>query len=104
MQGIRILVREKGHEDTLDNFEKKLLFAFVELGEATDVWKKHGFNKKYLPELSEELIDVLFYVLDAYGLLFRELGIPSPDKIFVEKMLGNMKREYKYGRPKEGKL
>jgi len=103
MQGIRILVREKGHEDTLEDFSKKLLFAFIELGEASDIWKKHVFDKKYLPELAEELIDVIFYILDAYGLLFRELGISSPDKVFFEKLERNMKRGFRYGRPEEKK-
>lgn len=103
MYGIRLLVRKKGHEDTLDCFSDKLLFALIELGEASDVWKKNGFNKKYLLKLSEELIDVIFYVLDAYGLLFRELGIPSPDKVFIDKMERNMKRKFRYGRSEENK-
>lgn len=101
MQGIRILVREKKHGDTLDDFEKKLLFAFIELGEASNIWKKHGFDKEHLPKLAEELLDVIFYILDGYGLLFRELGISSPDKVFLEKLEQNMKREVRYGRPKD---
>lgn len=99
MKAIRVLVKEKGHEDTLEDFNKKLLFTFIELGEASDVWKKHAFSKEYLPKLTEELIDIIFYVLDAYGLLVRELGVPSPDEVFTKKLEKNLKRKKRYGRP-----
>jgi len=50
------------------------------------------FNEKYLPKLAEELIDAIFYILDAYGMMYRDLGIPSPDVVFIEKLERNMKR------------
>lgn len=112
MESIRGLVKEKGHGDTLEDFSNKLLFAFVELGEATDIWKKHGLNPTefkhqvisptniYYPseEIAEELIDVIFYILDAYGLLCRELNIKDPDEMFLQKLNKNFKRSYRYGR------
>lgn len=99
MEDIRKLVKEKGHEDTIEKFNTKLLFAFVELGEATDIWKKHGLA---LPEeIAEELIDAIFYILDAYGLLCRELNVETPDKMFLKKLEKNMNRKHKYGRPKK---
>jgi NTP pyrophosphatase (non-canonical NTP hydrolase) len=114
MKKIRTLVKEKGHEDTLGDFKEKLLWAFVELGEATDVFKKHGFmpykeehgNTGIFIEvdpkekITEELIDAIFYILDAYGLMFRDLGVPSPDKVFMEKWKKNMGRGHRYGRAK----
>jgi NTP pyrophosphatase (non-canonical NTP hydrolase) len=112
MKGIRILVKEKGHEDTLEDFNKKLLFAFIELGEAGDIWKKHKFGKMIKHKgkmqltddiIAEELIDVIFYVLDAFGLMHRDVGVPSPDEVFIKKLEKNMKRKFRYGRPEERK-
>lgn len=116
MQAIRVLVKEKGHEDNLENFKDKILFALVELGEVADIWKKHGF-KPYEDEavhgitmivdpkekIAEELIDVIFYVLDAFGLMYRDLGIESPDEVFTKKLEKNMKRKFRYGRPETKK-
>ena len=58
---IEALVIAKGFYNKPEDIPKKLLFAFIELGEASDAWKKG------LPEekIAEELIDVMFYVLDA---------------------------------------
>ena len=58
---IEALVIAKGFYNKPEDIPKKLLFAFIELGEASDAWKKG------LPEekIAEELIDVVFYVLDA---------------------------------------
>ena len=54
---------------------KKLLFAFIELGEASDAWKKG------LPEekIAEELIDVIFYILDASRLACPNMNM---DEVF----------------------
>jgi len=46
-------------------------------------------------------MDVIFYILDAYGMMYRDLGIPSPDEVFLEKLERNMKRGIRYGRPEE---
>ena len=112
MKAIRVLVKEKGHEDNLDDFFKKLFFAIIELGEAGDIWKKHGFGKMIehkgetvLSEtiIAEELIDVMFYVLDAFGLMHRDASckVLSPDEVFLKKLEKNMGREFRYGRPKK---
>ena len=37
---IEILVLEKGFYNKKEDIPKKLLFAFIELGEASDSWKK----------------------------------------------------------------
>ena len=52
---IESLVIAKGFYNKPEDIPKKLLFAFIELGEASDAWKKG------LPEekIAEELIDVI---------------------------------------------
>ena len=97
MEHIRKLVKEKGHEDTLEAFPLKCLFAIVEISEAVDEWKKNEFKNK--DHIVEELIDAIFYILDAYGLLVRDLNVELPDKVFWDKLKKNFKRRYRYGRP-----
>jgi NTP pyrophosphatase (non-canonical NTP hydrolase) len=58
---IDALVVAKGFYNSRGDVSKKLLFAFIELGEATDAWKK-GLSEE---TVAEELVDVIFYVLDA---------------------------------------
>ena len=57
---VRQLVAEKGFPNDESALSQKLLWAFVELGEAADAYKK-GENWNVV---SEELIDVIFYILD----------------------------------------
>jgi len=87
---IENLVFEKGFYNKPKDIPKKLLFAFIELGEASDAWKK---GKKE-EEIAEELIDVIFYVLDS-----SRLACPSVDmdRKFREKLEKNKKRKYQYG-------
>ena len=84
------LVREKGFGNTPDEIANKLLFAFIELGEAGDSWKKG----KQSEETIEELIDVLFYVLDASRLIAPGADL---DEVFLKKWKKNMGRAYQYG-------
>ena len=58
---IENLVLQKGFYNKPEDIPKKLLFAFIELGEASDTWKKGETEEK----IAEELIDVIFYILDA---------------------------------------
>ena len=58
---IESLVIAKGFYNKPEDIPKKLLFAFIELGEASDAWKK-GLSEE---KIAEELVDVIFYVLDA---------------------------------------
>ena len=58
---IENLVIQKGFYNKPEDIPKKLLFAFIELGEASDSWKKGQPQEK----IAEELIDVIFYILDA---------------------------------------
>ena len=58
---IENLVITKGFYNKPEDIPKKLLFAFIELGEASDAWKKGSSEEK----IGEELIDVIFYLLDA---------------------------------------
>jgi len=58
---IEKLVVSKGFGNSSAEIANKLLFAFIELGEAGDSWKKG----KPTDETIEELIDVIFYVIDA---------------------------------------
>jgi len=87
---IEALVLEKGFYNRSEDIPKKLLFAFIELGEASDAWKK-GMDERVI---AEELIDVIFYVLDA-----SRLACPSVDmdEMFAWKLEKNRGREYQYG-------
>lgn len=84
------LVKTKGFGNTPDEIANKLLFAFVELGEAGDSWKK-GKPKE---ETIEELVDVIFYVLDASRLIDPDANM---DEVFEKKWTKNMTRPVKYG-------
>ena len=68
----------------------KFLFAFIELGEAADAWKK-GLSEE---AVAEELVDVIFYVLDASRLACPSVNM---DEMFKEKLERNKKRQYQYG-------
>jgi NTP pyrophosphatase (non-canonical NTP hydrolase) len=87
---IEFLVISKGFYNKPGDIPKKLLFAFIELGEASDSWKK-GENEE---KIAEELIDVIFYVLDASRLACPNTNM---DEIFAKKLEKNQKRPYQYG-------
>jgi NTP pyrophosphatase (non-canonical NTP hydrolase) len=87
---IETLVLEKGFYNNPEDVPKKLLFAFIELGEASDAWKKG----KDQDTIAEELIDVIFYVLDASRLACPSINL---DEMFKNKLEKNKKREYQYG-------
>src|SRR4030043_657734 len=87
---IESLVIEKGFYNKPEDIPKKLLFAFIELGEASDSWKKGALEEK----IAEELIDVLFYVLDASRLACPNVNM---DEMFELKLAKNLGRPYQYG-------
>jgi len=87
---IEDLVLEKGFYNKPGDVSKKLLFAFIELGEASDNWKK-GRSEE---EIAEELIDVIFYVLDASRLACPSVNM---DEMFKKKLEKNRTRKYQYG-------
>jgi NTP pyrophosphatase (non-canonical NTP hydrolase) len=87
---IEKLVIEKGFYNNPEDVVKKLLFAFIELGEASDAWKK-GKDEKVI---AEELVDVIFYILDASRLAAPSINM---DRMFKIKLEKNMKRPYQYG-------
>ena len=80
----------KGFYNKPEDIPKKLLFAFIELGEASDAWKKG------LPEekIAEELIDVIFYILDASRLACPNMNM---DEVFEKKLEKNLGRPFQYG-------
>ena len=84
------LVVAKGFGNSENEIANKLLFAFIELGEAGDSWKK-GRPKE---ETIEELIDVIFYVLDASRLIDPDADL---DLVFEKKWAKNMGRAFQYG-------
>lgn len=94
---IEKLVVQKGFYNRPEDIPKKLLFAFIELGEASDSWKKGESQEK----VAEELVDVIFYVLDA-----SRLACPSVDmdEMFKEKLAKNKSRKYQYGEGHRSKL
>jgi NTP pyrophosphatase (non-canonical NTP hydrolase) len=87
---IEALVISKSFYNRTEDIPKKLLFAFIELGEASDAWKKGESEEK----IAEEFIDVIFYILDA-----SRLACPSTnmDKIFSQKLDKNKSRPFQYG-------
>ncbi|MGB9960470.1 MAG: hypothetical protein ACPLKQ_08170 [Candidatus Bathyarchaeales archaeon] len=87
---IEALVLAKGFYNSREDIPKKLLFAFIELGEAADAWKK-GLSEE---TIAEELIDVIFYVLDASRLACPSVNM---DEMFRKKLEKNMSRPYQYG-------
>lgn len=84
------LVVAKGFGNAKEDIPNKLLFAFIELGEAGDSWKKG----KPEEETIEELVDVIFYVLDASRLIAPGM---SMDEMFEKKWAKNMNRPHQYG-------
>lgn len=89
-QQIENLVIAKGFYNKPEDIPKKLLFAFIELGEASDAWKKGLPQEK----IAEELIDVLFYVLDASRLACPDINM---DEVFKRKLEKNLSRPFQYG-------
>ena len=84
------LVLEKGFYNETKDIPKKLLFAFIELGEASDAWKK-GEREE---EIAEELIDTIFYVLDTSRLACPSVNM---DEMFQRKLQMNRDRSFQYG-------
>jgi NTP pyrophosphatase (non-canonical NTP hydrolase) len=89
-QEIENLVIQKGFYNKPEDIPKKLLFAFIELGEASDSWKKGQPQEK----IAEELIDVIFYLLDASRLACPDVNM---DEMFGWKLAKNQGRPYQYG-------
>jgi NTP pyrophosphatase (non-canonical NTP hydrolase) len=73
------LVLEKGFYNKREDIPRKLLFAFIELGEASDSWKKGEHEET----IAEELIDTIFYVLDASRLACPSINM---DEMFRWKL------------------
>jgi NTP pyrophosphatase (non-canonical NTP hydrolase) len=93
---IESLVLEKGFYNKPEDIPKKLLVAFIELGGASDRWKKGGGHG----EIAEELIDVIFYVLDASRLACPSVNM---DDEFRKKLEKNKCRPFQYGQGHRGK-
>jgi len=87
---IENLVVAKGFYNKPEDISKKLLFAFIELGEASDAWKKGEAEEK----IAEELIDVIFYLLDASRLACPTVNM---DEMFKRKLERNLGRSFQYG-------
>ncbi len=87
---IETLVIEKGFYNEPEDIPMKLLFAFIELGEAGDKWKKGETED----EIAEELVDVIFYVLDASRLACPTINM---DDMFMQKLEKNRARPFRYG-------
>ncbi|MEM2341583.1 MAG: hypothetical protein QXX94_02660 [Candidatus Bathyarchaeia archaeon] len=98
---IRELVDAKGFPNDESALTQKLLWAFVELGEAADAYKK-GENWSVI---NEELIDAIFYILDFIGLVEKTQGIEiDVDSLFLEKWRKNMERPRQYGQKRDIKV
>ena len=86
---IETLVLEKGFYNKPEDIPK-LLFAFIELGEASDSWKKGEHEET----IAEELIDTIFYILDASRLACPSINM---DETFKRKLEKNKNRPFQYG-------
>lgn len=93
----------------------KLVWAQLELAEAIDLMKKRGLpsmdptewqpnyshqenEMQTILSLGEEMVDVVFYIADAYRLLMRRYpDLMSMDDMFDYKMKKNIKRPKRYG-------
>ena len=97
-QLVKELVKKQGFPHEENVLSQKLLWAFVELGEASDSYKKG----KEWDVVVEELIDVLFYILDFVGIVedTEEIEL-NLDRIFFNKWKTNMNRPKKYGQRRE---
>lgn len=109
------LVKEKGFQTDLLFF--KLVWGQIELAEAMDLIKKNGLptleetnindiefikaTNHYhdtVSKLGEEIVDVVFYMCDAYRLLKRRYPwLVSMDEMFDHKMHKNLNRPPRYG-------
>ena len=87
---IENLVLAKGFYNKQEDIPKKLLFAFIELGEASDAWKKGEREDK----IAEELVDVIFYILDTSRLACPNTNM---DTVFLAKLKSNQRRAFQYG-------
>ncbi|MEM2110715.1 MAG: hypothetical protein QXX08_02430 [Candidatus Bathyarchaeia archaeon] len=95
---VRQLVAAKGFPNDESALTQKLLWAFVELGEAADAYKK-GEN---WDTVNEELIDAIFYILDFIGLVEKTQGMKiDVDHLFLEKWRKNMTRSSQYGQKRD---
>ena len=96
---VRELVKKKGFPNDKKALTQKLLWAFTELGEGSDAYKKGEPWDKVV----EELVDVFFYILDFIGLVEQEYGIEiDVDKVFAEKWYKNMyERTDQYGQRRD---
>ncbi len=98
---VRTLVAAKGFPNDETALTQKLLWAFVELGEASDAYKK-GASWDIV---SEELIDTIFYILDFIGLVEKTKGIEiDVDHVFLQKWRRNMERPEQYGQKRDLKI
>jgi NTP pyrophosphatase (non-canonical NTP hydrolase) len=91
-------------EQNKNAFIMKSIFAFVELGEAIDAWKKGmrlvGPDKEFKTvaelrqHIGEEFVDSMFYILDAARVQIPEVDM---DDTFDKKLAKNMGRPHRYG-------
>jgi NTP pyrophosphatase (non-canonical NTP hydrolase) len=94
---IESLVIAKGFYNKPEDIPRKLLFAFIELGEASDAWKK-GLREE---KIAEEFVDVIFYVLDASRLACPNMNM---DEMFRKKLEKNLCRPFQYGEGHRSKM
>lgn len=86
--------RTAGRDDTL----LRLCLVHTEVSEASQVVKRHGVTPQSLPDIADELADVVIRVADLAGCLGIDLG-----KSVEAKLARNRERPHLYGTPQEGK-
>ena len=90
---VKMLVQKKKFSESEETLYRKLLWAFVELGEAADAFKK---GEDWY-DIAEELVDTIFYILDFINLVEKTQKIKiNLDDLFLKKWKKNMARNYNY--------
>ena len=67
----------------------KFLYAFVEVAEATDAWKK----RKAKSEVIEEIMDAIYYLIHCAWCIAPQINL---DRVFSAKYKKNLERNREY--------
>lgn len=76
----------------------RLCLVHTEVSEASQVVKRHGVTPQSLPDIADELADVVIRVADLACCLGIDLG-----ECVEAKLARNRERPHLYGTPQEGK-
>lgn len=96
MTQIRDFTREKGFPDGKKYLEQKLLWAHAELSEAVKAHRKIHFRMDNRSVVDEELIDVIFYILDFWEIIATATKAQLPKIAWTDMTLQQAKSAAKF--------